>query len=291
MCIRDSYDAIGMQYYYLGDIEKANYFHKRMSTGKIESLDSNCRMLALSIFKNRFLKHNDDNGLKKDEVLKKNLGTGEAMTSDEEDFPLSFGNMPNERVIEPLDESIVNGTDNLLLSNYNMGSLGRSPKRSERPPPYVRKYQKKSLSPSLKIFGEKNVDHFHSHVSYVTNLNSGRESHIGSYNHQSYDGSIGAAGRLPHIAKEIPAVGKFVLKYSTPIHLHHLSQIREIENFFVRKESLKTNDDGEVVVKSQLAANVQKKLIGALEKIKIEFERKIHGLESQARGSIVLRYD
>jgi len=43
-----AYDSIGFQYYYMGEIELANYFHDKMSQGKPESEDSHMRQLGIS---------------------------------------------------------------------------------------------------------------------------------------------------------------------------------------------------------------------------------------------------
>ncbi len=39
----ESYDYIGMQYYYLGDVEKATYYHERMMCSERESVRSELR--------------------------------------------------------------------------------------------------------------------------------------------------------------------------------------------------------------------------------------------------------
>ena len=41
-----AYDQIGMQYYYLGNVEKAKYFHEKMMQAEIEPLDSKLRQLS-----------------------------------------------------------------------------------------------------------------------------------------------------------------------------------------------------------------------------------------------------
>jgi len=43
-----AYDLMGMQYYYMGDLEKANYYHSRMSNGKLEPNDSNTKQIGIS---------------------------------------------------------------------------------------------------------------------------------------------------------------------------------------------------------------------------------------------------
>jgi hypothetical protein len=44
----DAYDLIGTQYYYLNDMEKANYFHKKSIRGEYEKKTSNLRARNLS---------------------------------------------------------------------------------------------------------------------------------------------------------------------------------------------------------------------------------------------------
>jgi hypothetical protein len=48
-----SYDRIGMQYYYLGDMERSAYYHDRMMRGKFESSQSDIRKIAMTTLKKR----------------------------------------------------------------------------------------------------------------------------------------------------------------------------------------------------------------------------------------------
>lgn len=41
----NAYDNIGIQYYYLRDLEKAKYYHERMWKGKCESNQSKIRQI------------------------------------------------------------------------------------------------------------------------------------------------------------------------------------------------------------------------------------------------------
>ena len=48
-----AYDLIGMQYYYMGDLEKSKYYHQRMVNGEFEPESSNVRRLAVLNFLNK----------------------------------------------------------------------------------------------------------------------------------------------------------------------------------------------------------------------------------------------
>ena len=74
-----AYDLIGMQYYYLGDLQKAAYFHSKMSKGTFEAEDSNLRRLIEA----RVKQH--DHPMK----YQFTKNTAEVVSSDEEaDIPL-----------------------------------------------------------------------------------------------------------------------------------------------------------------------------------------------------------
>lgn len=47
------YDLIGMQYYYLGDVMKAKYYHDKMMNGKVEPDDSEVKRLGVARLKNK----------------------------------------------------------------------------------------------------------------------------------------------------------------------------------------------------------------------------------------------
>ena len=46
-----AYDLIGLQYFYMGNLELANYFHKRLLEGEIEPVNSNLRQLSYMKYK------------------------------------------------------------------------------------------------------------------------------------------------------------------------------------------------------------------------------------------------
>jgi tetratricopeptide (TPR) repeat protein len=59
------YDNIGIQYFYLGNKEKAKYYHERMIYGRIESQHSDMKELVLRNYRNKnFYLFNDDKFLK-----------------------------------------------------------------------------------------------------------------------------------------------------------------------------------------------------------------------------------
>ena len=53
-----SYDLIGLQCYYLGDLSLANHFHKKLLQCEIAPNDSNLRQIAVSKYKNKHKNHN-----------------------------------------------------------------------------------------------------------------------------------------------------------------------------------------------------------------------------------------
>jgi tetratricopeptide (TPR) repeat protein len=60
-----AYDNIGIQYFYLGNKEKAKYYHERMIYGRVESLNSDMRELVLKNYRNKnFYLFNDDKFMK-----------------------------------------------------------------------------------------------------------------------------------------------------------------------------------------------------------------------------------
>lgn len=60
-----AYDNIGIQYFYLGNKEKAKYYHERMIYGRVESLNSDMREIVLKNYRNKnFYLFNDDRFIK-----------------------------------------------------------------------------------------------------------------------------------------------------------------------------------------------------------------------------------
>lgn len=48
-----AYDLLAMQYYYLGKLDDAKYYHDRMVRGKFESKKSNLRKLSEEQYKKK----------------------------------------------------------------------------------------------------------------------------------------------------------------------------------------------------------------------------------------------
>mgnify|MGYP003879805463 FL=1 len=59
-----AYDFIGIQYYYLGDIDKANYYHHKLIIGEGEKVDSEVRELGIQKLKRNIHEKNQTKGYK-----------------------------------------------------------------------------------------------------------------------------------------------------------------------------------------------------------------------------------
>lgn len=81
-----AYDYIGMQYYYLGDLEKSKYYHLKMVNGETEPKDSTILKLGVNKLKNKNSKNKDkDNKIKHE---KDGQFIDNYFSSSDEDFEL-----------------------------------------------------------------------------------------------------------------------------------------------------------------------------------------------------------
>ena len=131
-----SYDLIGMQFFYLGDLEKSKYYHQRMVDGEIEPENSNVRKLAVT----RFLHKKPKNSVKEINRMSENplsQFTDNLLDSSDEGFQL-----PNpttrRNVSEPdLKKHFLKGTQpkktksKFLLPGKNLMAMMEK-KRKER---------------------------------------------------------------------------------------------------------------------------------------------------------------
>ena len=49
----NAYDSMGLEYFYLGDIEKSSYYHDRMVRGKLESDSSVTKSVSKNLLENK----------------------------------------------------------------------------------------------------------------------------------------------------------------------------------------------------------------------------------------------
>jgi len=48
-----AYDSLGIEYYYMGEIEKSRYYHERMIRGKMENSTSIAKKVTTNLLKSR----------------------------------------------------------------------------------------------------------------------------------------------------------------------------------------------------------------------------------------------
>lgn len=124
-----SYDFIGIAYYYLGELEKAKYYHRRMWEGIFESSNSTVRNLAVNALKLKIEAKNlnDDRGL--------------PQIKDDSSYIISQSDEEENDLPSPRTGS---GEENLKLLPFY------SPRKDSRMP---------FLSPSQRITNRKNTIH------------------------------------------------------------------------------------------------------------------------------------
>lgn len=82
-----SYDYLGLQYFYLGKLDKAKYYHERMVRGQFESKKSNLRGLSEEQYKKKEL--NKEDRFKKtetNEILEEFTGKTKLETKEVKDY-------------------------------------------------------------------------------------------------------------------------------------------------------------------------------------------------------------
>lgn len=72
-----AYDLLGIQFYYLGEIDKASYFHQRMVNGELEPELSAHFRIAKNNFKATIAQRSFEDTLQKDEAYKVYVSSGE----------------------------------------------------------------------------------------------------------------------------------------------------------------------------------------------------------------------
>lgn len=82
-----AYDLIGLQYYYLGEIEKSRYYHLKMVSGEVEPENSTLLKLGVARFLNKKPKNKDKN---KKSTFEKHMSqfTDNYFSSSDEEFEL-----------------------------------------------------------------------------------------------------------------------------------------------------------------------------------------------------------
>ena len=92
-----AYDLLGLQYYYLGDLEVAAYFHQKMANGEIEPEGSSYSKIAKSYFGMTLAIRTFEDNLQKEEAHKIYVSSGE----EEIDIPMSNSKVANPKAKLP----------------------------------------------------------------------------------------------------------------------------------------------------------------------------------------------
>eukprot|EP01017_Pseudomicrothorax_dubius_P005315 TRINITY_DN11317_c0_g1_i1.p1 TRINITY_DN11317_c0_g1~~TRINITY_DN11317_c0_g1_i1.p1 ORF type:complete len:320 (+),score=78.84 TRINITY_DN11317_c0_g1_i1:62-961(+) len=112
-----AYDRIGIMFFYLGELEKANFFHQRMMDGIVEPKDSPLRLLGIAQM--QLLQKQSE--MDKDELLpnKKLLKNEEEIDEEEEEYDL---NLPTEMFLSAKDSSnkLMQRTQSTILTSKSL---------------------------------------------------------------------------------------------------------------------------------------------------------------------------
>lgn len=127
-----AYDLIGLQYFYLGDVDKSTYFHHRVVVGKIEEETSNIRQIGLARIEKRATNKKQKTKVKRDtgtEVYDGFSGAVDLTTasSDEEAdllLPLDY-----EEVTKKINKEKASCLSKLNLTNAKIVDFTQSTKK------------------------------------------------------------------------------------------------------------------------------------------------------------------
>lgn len=134
-----AYDLIGMQFYYMGDLEKSKYYHQRMVDGELEPESSNVRKLAVINFLHKKTKSSirDLNKLHENPL---NQFTENLLDSSDEAFQLPNPNNTKRNASEPdLKKFLfpgknrsINQKKKVFIPGKNLMAIMEKKKRKER---------------------------------------------------------------------------------------------------------------------------------------------------------------
>ena len=139
----DAYDLIGMSYYYLNDINKARYFHKKSISGEYETKDSRYRETSLNTNSSENV-----NGMQQGSNMNDKGGLlAQADLHDEKEYEINSPNVFMEK-LKTVKKLGVTGQDGVFksLASHNVGQEAKRYQMAKEAQEDVKNQVKKNFS-------------------------------------------------------------------------------------------------------------------------------------------------